>query len=358
MSNLTNCPNCGATTSHEVEICGCGYDFLVVAKQKDIMDIVHNVIRSVRRDHGLSPLFNTATLGKAALSMSETVAGIEQPDAMEVVSDYRQRAATIGYPGLEVSAAYYRKLWPLDTDNNVIAKEILDFSTQALDDCWEDYGVGITRGNRAETPGEFGTCVVLGFDYRDGNALVVKHINEERQKIGAASLEIDRRLRRMSRSYLEMQTAADPKQVEEDVQRYGYLEAGYTTRFAYSGTYVRYPADRLDTGLNIRDIARLVADELLRSDRELLTRPDWQHIGLAVETKPVTPYVEPKVPSFIAEYVIGWRLPEHTERPEHFPPSIEKPPHPSEANVRYVIHTQRHRQPPRRRQRRKWWWPF
>ena len=69
---------------------------------------------------------NSALLGKAALSMSESLMTIENPQEEQTQTEYHRRARSHGYQGIEVGVAYYRKVWPLNTRDEVITQDILD----------------------------------------------------------------------------------------------------------------------------------------------------------------------------------------------------------------------------------------
>lgn len=377
MSDSNSCPSCGLINPPDAVICDCGYNILsplARLKANDILNVVHDSLRARRRENGLSPLFNTEALGIAAQELSQPIATIEQPDLDASTSEYHKRVSELGYSAPEVSTGFYRQMVPLEIYHEDAAREILESIPEAVQsDVWEDYGVGATTGAVAGRPGEFGLCVVFGFGYTDGHALVVQHINDERKKVGVPPLEIDDRLRRLSRSYLAM-PSVPRQQLDVDMEGTGYHASGYRTRWAYNGAYIPCPADLFDVGLNIRQIARVVADELLRVHRDLLLRPDWQHIGLALNREPVVPSEEPRVPSFLAEFVLGWRLSEKAKRPAHFPPPLESSrdrqvfiaPPGAEKNpelwrpARLLI--DRPRPPKQRRQPRerrgRWWWPF
>ena len=170
----------------------------------------------------------------------------------------------------------------------------------------------------------FGVGVVFGVGYTDGNALVTNHINEPRRNAGVQPLELNHRLRNLARDYLALYSEPGPDQMRKDIEECGYLVPGITARWAYSGVYV--PIQSGGGDLYVRDVARMVADQFLRAEGELLLRADWQDIGIAVRTDPVLPPDNPAVPagpSVQAEFLIGWRLPEGVERPAHFPPPSE-----------------------------------
>ena len=287
---------------------------------------------------GLSQFINSALLGKAALSMSESLMTMENPQAEHIQSEYQWRAKSHGYQGIEIGVAYYRKVWPLDTRDEVITQDILDaFLPVADHDHWEDWGFGLSRGFDSEKPTEFGMGVVFGVGYSDGNALVTDYINEERVKAGVQPLEINYHLRRLARNYLAMNTEPDSNRLWSDISQCDYAEPTSRIRIDHGGVYAPLP-DNVDS-FSISEVARLVADEYFRNRRESLLRSDWQHIGFAVRLEPVRPPMPPTVPSIMSEYVIAWQLPPGAERPAHFPPAADQS----------IVDPHR---------KRRWWWPF
>ncbi len=377
MSSSVLCANCGVPNDPETEICDCGHDLLVRNKLTSALNIALDTIEAERRKIGLSPLFNTTALQQAALATSGWV-GTDSLGVDEVLSDYRERASELGYPGSglwgEVGFALYKQFLPRDISESDIVEEFLKtFTRTAMTDGWEDYGIGFTSATHADHPGIFWVCVVFGVGLTDGHAFALTHINEERRKENVPPLQIDRRLRDMARSYREMTTNVSQEQVEADAPRYGYLAPGYRARWIYGISYIPCPEALVSSGLNITQIGRAVADRLLEVNRERLVRIDWQHIGLAVDTNILIPPDEPRVPSFLAEYLLGWRLPEHARRPDHFPPPPELDTHGSERQF-YVASPGAQNNPelweparpgipigtPRQhtQRRRRWWWPF
>lgn len=154
------------------------------------MRVVLTTIQATRQHHGLRLLCHDARLSQAAQTYSTTVASIDDPDAVEVVTEYRRRAIEAGYPGAQVVGAFHKNVWPRDVSNSDIAREILHLSTIAQQDYWEDWGVGVTPISDPESPDEWGFCVFLGFGYTDGSGLVINQINAERKKAGVAPLEL------------------------------------------------------------------------------------------------------------------------------------------------------------------------
>ena len=315
-------------------------DNVLLGKQRAINNDVVTAIAEKRSLSGLSQLMNSSSLGKAALSMSESLGPMQNPQGEQILSSYQQRAKSFGYQGAGVGVAYYRKIWPLDTHNEVIAQDILNiFLPTAEDDSWEDWGFGLSRGFDSEKPTEFCMCVVFGVGFSDGNALITDYVNEERVKAGVQPLELDYHLRRLARDYLVLDTEPDRNRMLRDIQRCDYAEPMSRIRFDHGGVYATHPGG----DLSFYEVARLVADEFLRTRRDTLLRSDWQHVGFAVQLEPVLPPMDLRVPSIMSEYVIAWRLPPNAERPAHFPPPTDRMEQP-------IVETPR--------KRRAWWWPF
>ena len=316
-------------------------DDLIVKKQRAIINTVHAVIARKRKQSGLSQLIENAALGKAALSMSESLITTENPLSEQFHSDYTRTVKSLGYPGAGVGVVYYRKVWPLETPNELIAQEIADlFIQQVGEDHWEDWGCGISRGFETRSPTEFCMCVVQGLGYLDGNSLVAKYVNEERVKAGTQPLEVNYHLRRMARNYLAMDTELDKSQLLRDLSQCDYAEPMSRVRSDYSGVYAPLPVDR--DGISLHELTRLVANEFLSARGDVLLRSDWQDVGFAVKLDPVLSPMTRTVPSIMAEYVIAWHLPPNASRPTHFPPPIGALPSVGELP----------------RKRRVWWWPF
>ena len=166
-------------------------DDLLSTKVQAIMKIVETVVAGKRKDLGLSPLFVDSALGTAAMSVSEDIATMEDPQAELMHSIYWRTAKSLGYRGMVTGMVYYRKMWSIDVHDDVIAQHILNIFGEVIkEDQWEDGAFGVCKGN-VETPGNFVMCVVFGLGYTDGNALITKHINEERIKAGIQPLELD-----------------------------------------------------------------------------------------------------------------------------------------------------------------------
>ena len=299
-------------------------DYFIKQKQDSIQHAVVTAITKERRQLGLSQLIESSTLGEAALPIQEALMTIEEPQEEQIQSDFQQRAQFSGYQGAGVGVAYYRKAWPLDTCNEMIAQEVLGIILQtATGDYWEDWSIGLSRGFDPRIPTEFRICVVVGLGYSDGNALVTNYINSERVKADVQPLELDYHLRRLARRYLAMDTEPDRNLLSKDIEECGYTDGMSRFRSDYSGVYAPLPSDR--GRLSLDEVARLVADEYLKTRRESLMRSDWQHVGFAVKLEPARPPMASAVPSVMSEYVVAWRLPPGAERPAHFPPPIDDP---------------------------------
>ena len=290
-------------------------------KQAAIQELVDNAIIERRRELGLSQLMNSSPLGMAALSACQAMVEVEEPQLDQVYADFRLAAISMGYLGVEMEVAYYRHTWSLDAPNEEIARHVLEyFDKIAEEELWEDWGFGLTRGTFPERPTDFGHGLVFGVGYTDGNAIVTNRINEARRRAGLQPLELNHRLRNLAREYLALHREPSLDQMSRDIEDRGYLSPGVTARWAYSGVYAPIPTGSGD--LYVRDVARLVADEFLRTEKELILRADWQDIGIAVRADPVLPpdgRGVPAGPSIQAEFLIGWHLSEGVKRSGHFP---------------------------------------
>lgn len=316
---------------------------LIAQKQADIHEAVVDALVEKRRDAGLNGLMGNSALGRVAMSMSVSLADIETPEYDQIAADYRQLAKATGYQGTEIGVAYFRKTWPIDTSNEIIANEIIDYFLQTCTtDLWEDWGFGLSRGYVEGSTSLFGMCVVLGTGWADGNALVTNYINKERVKRGAEPLKVNYALRRLARQYLDMDSEPDQRQILADILQVGYAVEGSQVWFDYGGVYAPLPMDGDKDVLTIREVARLVADQYLR-DRKSLMNPDWQDVGFVLRREPVLPRnVHPSIPSMMSEFVVARYV------------------HPAVGGyTRYMIRTP-HRPDPRmeRAGRRRWWWPF
>ena len=303
-------------------------DYFLKQKQDAIQNALVAAVTGERRRLGLSQLVDNSILGEAAEVTHETLISVENPPSEQMQSDFQRRAKFSGYQGAGVGVAYCRNSWPLDRSNDVIAQEMLDVILETtVEGLWEDWSIGLSRIVDPRRPTEFCVGVVVGLGFSDGNSLITNYINEERVKAGVQPLELDSQLRRLARGYVAMDIEPDRSRLSNDVEECGYAEGMSRFRSDYRGVYAPLPAGNRE--LSIYQLARLVADELLKTRRESLMRSDWQHVGFATKREPVLPpkgWTEGlRVPSIMAEYVIAWRLAPGAERPEHFPPPIEDP---------------------------------
>ena len=299
-------------------------DRFIRRKQAAILETVVNSIVEKRKLGGLSQLIESSALGKAALWSSESLITDENPQNERVYSEYRQKAEAAGYQGIGVAVAHYRKVWPLDTSNNVIAQDILDtFMPKAVEDSWEDWGFGISRGFDDNNPEQFCMCVVVGVGYSDGNALVTNYVNEERVKAGIQPLVLDYHLRHLARDYVAMNNEPDRSRLSIDIEQSSYVEGMSRFRSSYGRTFIPFPVDQDE--ISNYQLARLVADEVLKTAEESLLRSDWHDVGFAVKLEPVRTSTDSADLSIVTDCILAWRLPENTERPAHFPPPINEP---------------------------------
>ena len=123
-------------------------DRVISQKQKAISEAVETGLEKVRKEAGLNQLMVDTVLGVAAMSISSAIfADIENSEYGQILTEYKQLVTSNGYQGTEVGVAYYRKGWPIDTPDALIANEFIDhFLQTATTDLWEDCALGITSG--------------------------------------------------------------------------------------------------------------------------------------------------------------------------------------------------------------------
>ena len=319
----------------------------VLSKWRTVAEAVLDHMQNSRRARGLSPLLGVTPLEDAALSLSGYLMTMESTDADHVSNEYTRLAFDEGYTGSGVSVSCFRKAWPMDTPEAEIAGEIIrTCCTHALEDYLEDYGLGVSWSVSPQTPKMLTLCVVLGVGYTDGSGLVINHVNRARKSAGVAPLVTNGGLRLMTRNYIGLTKEPEHDRMLEDLGYVGYAEPGDRVRFAYLGSYAPLPGGHA-IPLDMHELAMMVGTHLLGKHRVPLRRPDWQHIGLSIDPKPVLPPHEPRVPSILVESLVAWRLDGDVERPAHFPPSAKDP-----ITTRYSTNTDAAPKPKRR------WWPF
>ena len=314
----------------------------VVQKAATIQDAITDGIVQKRRQAGLTPMVASSELSAVAKTFSDAIlVEIDYPDADEMTAEYKRLATTTGYRG-QVDMRYLRKTYSLATPDELIAYEFIDHVSEAvMTDFLEDWAIASSVGYDERRPAAFGICFVLGGGWTDGNALVIQFINEERRRRGIRPLNVDPVLRQMARTYLALDTIPDMDQIHFDLFQLGYAHPSEKVSVNHSGVYAPLHNDRDISG---PEVARLVADEYLR-DGELLLKPAWKDIGVAVGTQPVLPVrVNPAVPSFLSEYVIARHVPTTMTALGGF----------------YMVSAPRRPAPPVEKagRRRRWWWPF
>ena len=301
-------------------------DNFIRLKQSAVLDVVMNSIAEKRKQLGLSQLMDNSALGRAALSMSESLLTDEHPQVDLMQLQYQQRTESFDYHGLGVGLTWYRKVWPTDTSNNAIAQDILDMFMPTIVEDWEEFGLGISRGVDDNDPGQFCMCLVLGVG-ADGSAIVTNHINEERVKMGLRPLESDYYLRRLVRDYVAIHDSPDESRISIDIEQSGYVKGMSRFRCSYGRTVTPLPP--VDQGKlsfhELHELGRLAASEVLRTKRESLFRSDWQDVGFALTLGHTLTSADAVELSIVTDCVLAWRMPPNTERPAHFPPPIDEP---------------------------------
>ena len=193
----------------------------------------------------------------------------------------------------------------------------------------------------------FGTDKEVVVTYAtDGSSMIVDRINQRRERVGAASLQISVPLREMARKFITMSSfdeAADS--LDEEAQSHGYGTGGWTVRMYYGGSYTKFPSGG-ETSITETEMADIIATQLIK-EWSVLLRPDWQDIGIAGR---VGNHPELGGLSFQVEFVVGWRIPPNAERPAHFPRPIDLHGNP----IRDPVHQELQPKP----QQRSGWWPF
>ena len=180
--------------------------------------------------------------------------------------------------------------------------------------------VEITGGH----PDRFGYALVVAYA-TDGNSIIVERINERREKVGAAPLQMSAPLREMARKFIALSPADEAgDSLSDEAQICGYGTDGWRVRLDYSGSYAKFPRGG-ETFVAEPEMADIMAAQLVK-DWPTLLRPDWQDIGIVTGVKN---HPELGGLNFQAEFVIGWRIPFDAERPAHFLPPIDQEGNPS-----------------------------
>ena len=351
---------------------------MVNDKDIAIMNIVLDHILSERERLGLpAPVPNTE-LGAAARDTAICFASEE--DFEDKIFDYlrtslaekRGNANVILFPAL----AYGRHIWPADAEPSEIANDLIErvgLSEVANFPVLDYLGISSCfsildqSGNPVESgggqPHSFGYALVVAYA-SDGNSAIVDWINERRERVGVAPLQISVPLRVTARKFITLSSADEAgDSLYDEAQTSGYATEGWRVRLYYSGSYSKFPRGG-ETSVTEPEMADILATQLVK-DWPILLRPDWQDIGIATGVKD-----HPTLGglNFQAEFVIGWRIPFDAERPAHFPPPIDLEGNPSTS---VDAHAGRggeealndllgpvYREPDPKPQRRRGWWPF
>ena len=347
-------------------------------KEAAISDIVVGHILSERERLGLPAPAANSGLGAAARDTAVWFA--EEEDFEDEILEYLRRSCA-QQPGnanssLSLGLAYGRHIWPADADPSEIAKEMIEriglsevvsfpsLDYLAIGSC---FAVLDQSGNPVEItggqPDSFGYVLVIAYA-TDGNGMIVDRINERRERVGAAPLQISVPLREMARKFIALPSAVEAgDSLYAEAQSHGYAADGWRVRLDYSGSYAKFPSGG-ETPVAEPEMADIIGTQLVNEWPTLL-RPDWQDIGIATD---VTNHPELEGLNFHAEFVIGWRIPFDAERPAHFPPPIDHEGNPStsvDADTRRggedrsdTLRGPEYREPQPKPQRRRGWWPF
>ena len=347
-------------------------------KETAILDIVVRHILSERERMGLPAPAPNSRLTAAA---RDTAVWFSSEDDFEdkILEYLRLRCAE--QPGnanasLSLRLAYGRHFWPAAAEPSEVAKDLIErmglsevVGFSALDylgigSCFavldqSGNSVKITGGQ----PARFGYALVVAYA-TDGNGMIIDRINERREKVGAAPLQVSTHLRDVVRKFIVSSSADEAgDSLYDEARTHGYAADGWRIRLYYSGSYAKFPSGS-DTFVAEPEMADIIATQLVK-DWPILLRPDWQDIGIATGVKN---HPELGGLNFQAEFVIGWRIPFDAERPAHFPPPIELEGNPStsvDASTRRggedgpdALRDPVYREPQPKPQRRRGWWPF
>ena len=301
------------------------YGIISTIRQHNIVDGVERSIDAWRLQQGLPNGLPRSVLGMAAYRITENFSEIEI-DGPEQISDEFSRFIREGEGEYEgwTAIAYYRETWAMDTSDEEIISGMTERLCQQVGGiAYEDFGFGITCGYVDDSHSRFGVFIAIGYGLTDGSAYAVMRINQAREAARAPRLAIDPSLRAMARKYRPMATMPDDNIINQDIIEYRYLNTGFRARYFFNGAHSPLLKDLLPDaqGVLYADLGNLAADALLSDHNAVLLRSDWQDIAVTTSLSSTSETVGPRVQ---AEFLIGWRLPEGTERPSHFPPPPER----------------------------------
>ena len=307
------------------------YDIINTIRQFRIMNGVRDAVDSWRAKQGLPEAQSSSALGKAALKVTERFAEAEIESPEQVYKEFEQYV-TEGedeYAGWS-SVAYYREMWPMHTpDVEIIEGMTAELCRQLHTGAYEDLGFGISCGYTDDSYSKFGVFVAIGFGTTDGSAYAVMHINKAREEAGVPRLRIDYPLRLMARKYRPMADIPDEDMLGEDIAQFGYVNPGWRVRYGFNVAHSPLLRDVLPEAFALEEanilmvehakIGELAASALLAEHKDILLRPDWQDIAVAISISGSQGNERVQ-----AEFLIAWKIPGDAERPSHFPPEPEQ----------------------------------
>lgn len=296
-----------------------------------------------RSELGLIPLTGNSILGKEAYLTSLVLAAEEV--ATETYDKYEMRVREAGYEG-HTAFSYVRHTWKMDTPDQVIVDELLELFSDELfkgNVGWEDVGYGICHGYPDGDQSRIGLCIVVGVGRVEGYVDALNHINSARALEEANPLELSLELRETTRR-LDSIPEVTYAQLDKAIRESGYGGPTRRIRFAYNGTHNLMPKDVMS--VTYEDQGKRMAETLLDEHKDLLMRPDWQHIGFA--SKLVTrPNIDNSKGLWLqTSFILAWQMPGGAKRPAHFPPSLVE-------DEQASTNPQASEKPRKRR-----WWPF
>ena len=381
--NPYRCRSCNKVFSDELATNPFGID-----KELATSDIIVDHFVTERERLGLPIPMPSTRLQAAARETAVWFA--QEEDFEDRILDYLiQRFAEQpgnAYSSWSLRLAYGRHLWPATAEPSDIAKEMIErvgLSEVAHFSALDYLGIGSCQavldqtGNPVEItggqPDGLGYALVVAYA-TDGNSMIVDRINERREEIGAAPLQVSAPLLGMARKFITLSSADEAgDSLFEEAQTHGYATEGWRVRLHYGGSYARFPSGGETSGPVGEHWRAFVAEPAmtdiiaaqLAKDWPTLLRPDWQEIGIATNVKD---HPELGGLNFQAEFVIGWRIPFDGERPTHFPPPIDeegKHSNSVDASSRRgdedgpgALNGPGNREPQRKPQRRRAWWLF
>ena len=319
------------------------HDPMINEKARRIGQHFRSAFTHKRSELGLTPLTGNSILGKEAYLTSLVLA--EDELAEDTYDKYEMRVREGGYKG-HTAFSYVRHTWQLDTPDQVIVEDLLDLFSDDLfmgNVGWEDVGYGICPGYPDGDQSRIGICIVVGVGRVEGYVDALDHINSVRALEGANPLELSLELRETARR-LDSIDEVTYAQLDKAIRESGYGGPTRRIRFAYNGAHKLMPEDI--TSVTYEEQGKRISDTLLEEHKDLLMRPDWQHIGFASGLVTRSKIDNSQGVWLQTSFILAWQMPEGAKRPTHFPPSLMEDEH---ANT----NPQASEKPRKRR-----WWPF